>query len=187
MIEPEKQPPSISRQCQLLGLSRSSFYYKPQPIKVEDLKLMRKIDELYLQHPCWGSRSMVRQLERQGIIANRKHIQRLMRLMGIEAVYPKPRTSRPHPEHKIYPYLLRNLTIDRPNQVWATDITWGDENFPRRYSIIQPFMFQNHTVYPGVGCRVSVPDTPILTPDTRHLKPIKYGTKIGPIYKSIWA
>lgn len=85
---------------------------------------MRKIDELYLQHPCWGSRSMVRQLERQGIIANRKHIQRLMRLMGIEAVYPKPRTSRPHPEHKIYPYLLRNLTIDRPNQVWATDITY---------------------------------------------------------------
>ena len=124
MIEPEKQPPSISRQCQLLDLSRSSFYYKPQPIKAEDLKLMRKIDELYLQHPCWGSRSMVRQLERQGIIANRKHIQRLMRLMGIEAVYPKPRTSRPHPEHKIYPYLLRNLTIDRPNQVWATDITY---------------------------------------------------------------
>jgi putative transposase len=124
MIEPEKKKPSISRQCQLLDLNRSSFYYNPQPIKAEDLKLMRKIDELYLQHPCWGSRSMARQLGRQGISANRKRIQRLMRLMGIEAVYPKPRTSRPHPEHKIYPYLLRNLTIDRPNQVWATDITY---------------------------------------------------------------
>ena len=124
MIEPEKHEPSISCQCQLLGLSRSSFYYQPQPIKAEDLSLMRKIDELYLQHPCWGSRSMARQLERQGVNANRKRIQRLMRLMGIEAVYPKPRTSRPHPEHKIYPYLLRNLTIDRPNQVWAADITY---------------------------------------------------------------
>jgi len=124
MIEPEKHEPSISRQCQLLGLSRSSFYYEPQPIKAEDLNLMRKIDELYLQHPCWGSRSMVRQLDRQGISANRKRVQRLMRLMGIEAVYPKPRTSRPHPQHKIYPYLLRNLVIERPNQVWAADITY---------------------------------------------------------------
>jgi putative transposase len=124
MIEPEKQELSISRQCQLLGLARSSFYYVPQPVKAEDLDLMRKIDELYLQHPCWGSRSMARQLKRQGIDANRKRIQRLMRLMGIEAVYPKPRTSRPHPQHRIYPYLLRGLSIDRPNQVWAADITY---------------------------------------------------------------
>jgi putative transposase len=108
----------------LLGLNRSSFYYTPLAVKAEDLKLMRKIDELYLQHPCWGSRSMVRQLGREGTVVNRKHVQRLMRLMGIEAVYPKPRTSRPHPEHRIFPYLLRNLTIDRPNQVWATDITY---------------------------------------------------------------
>jgi len=85
---------------------------------------MRKIDELYLQNPSSGSRTISRQLGRQGIIANRKRVQRLMRLMGIEAVYPKPRTSRPHPEHKIYPYLLRGLTINRTNQVWATDITY---------------------------------------------------------------
>lgn len=124
MIEPQRQEPSISRQCQLIDLSRSSFYYKPVPVKAEDLNLMRKIDELYLQHPCWGSRSMVRQLKRGGIIVNRKHVQRLMRLMGIEAVYPKPRTSRPHPEHRIFPYLLRNLVIDHPNQVWAADITY---------------------------------------------------------------
>lgn len=115
---------SISQQCKILGINRSSYYYKPKPVKPEDLKLMRKIDELYTEQPSRGSRSIARQLRRQGIKVNRKRVQRLMRLMGIEAVYPKPRTSRPHPEHKIYPYLLRNLTIDQPNQVWATDITY---------------------------------------------------------------
>jgi len=85
---------------------------------------MRKIDELYLANPSSGSRTISRQLGRQGITANRKRVQRLMQLMGIEAVYPKPRTSRPHPQHKIYPYLLRGLTINRTNQVWATDITY---------------------------------------------------------------
>jgi putative transposase len=102
----------------MLGVNRSSYYYRPKPIKPEDLELMRIIDELYLQNPCPGSRSLSRQLRRQGKKVNRKKVQRLMRLMGIEAVYPKPRTTRPHPQHKVYPYLLRNLTIDRPNQVW---------------------------------------------------------------------
>jgi putative transposase len=124
MIEPSNQQLSISRQCEIMGVSRSSYYYQPKPISQEDLELMRKIDELYLQNPSSGSRTISRQLERQGIIVNRKKVQRLMRLMGIEAVYPKPRTSRPHPEHKVYPYLLRGLTINRPNQVWATDITF---------------------------------------------------------------
>ena len=124
MIEPELREPSISRQCQLLGLSRSSFYYEPCPINPEDLDLMRLIDEQYLKTPTYGSRSMARHFRRQGRKVNRKRIQRLMRLMGIEAIYPKPHTSRPHPEHKIYPYLLRNLTIDHANQVWATDITY---------------------------------------------------------------
>jgi len=124
MIEPMYKLLSISQQCKILGINRSSYYYKPKPVKPEDLKLMRKIDELYTEQPSRGSRSIARQLRRQGIKVNRKRVQRLMRLMGIEAVYPKPRTSRPHPEHKIYPYLLRNLTIDQPNQVWATDITY---------------------------------------------------------------
>jgi len=125
MIEPKNQKLSISRQCKVLNVSRSSFYYHPKPIKQEDLDLMRKIDELYLENPSSGSRTIRRQLKRQGIIASRKKIQRLMRLMGIEAVYPKPRTSRPHPQHRVYPYLLRNLTINRPNQVWAADITYS--------------------------------------------------------------
>ena len=124
MIEPLNQQLSISRQCCLLGVSRSSFYYRPKPINPKDLDLMRKIDELYLQDPTSGSPSIKRQLRRQGIRVNRKRIQRLMRLMGIEAVYPKPRTSRPHPQHRIYPYLLRDMTIEQPNKVWAADITY---------------------------------------------------------------
>lgn len=124
MIDPSNQQLSISRQCEIVGVSRSSYYYQPMPISQEELELMRKIDELYLANPSSGSRTISRQLDRQGITANRKRVQRLMRLMGIEAVYPKPRTSQPHPQHKIYPYLLRGLTINRTNQVWATDITY---------------------------------------------------------------
>jgi putative transposase len=124
MIEPEKQTLSVSRQCRLLSISRSSFYYKQKPGRPEDLELMRLIDEQYLKAPCWGSRSMRNYLRRLGYKVNRKRIQRLMRTMGLEAIYPKPRTSRLHPEHRVYPYLLRNLIIDRPNQVWTADITY---------------------------------------------------------------
>ncbi|NCO53570.1 MAG: IS3 family transposase, partial [Deltaproteobacteria bacterium] len=123
MIEPRHEP-SISRQCRLLGISRSSFYYVPRPMDSEDLELMRLIDEQYLKTPFFGSRSMARHFRRQGRKVNRKRIQRLMQLMGIEAIYPKPHTSRPHPEHQIYPYLLRDLTIDHADQVWAADITY---------------------------------------------------------------
>ncbi|MCP4374476.1 MAG: IS3 family transposase, partial [Deltaproteobacteria bacterium] len=124
MIDPAHQNLSISRQCRLLNINRSTYYYKKKPIKLEDLKLMELIDKQYLKTPTWGSRSMRNHLRRLGYKVNRKRVQRLMRLMGLEAIYPKPRTSRPHPAHKVYPYLLRNLTIDRPNQVWAADITY---------------------------------------------------------------
>jgi len=124
MIDTFDQQLSVSRQCEMMGVSRSSYYYKPKPINLDELELMRQIDELYLDNPSSGSRTISRQLGRQGIPVNRKRVQRLMRLMGIEAVYPKPRTSRPHPQHKIYPYQLRGLTINRTNQVWATDITY---------------------------------------------------------------
>jgi putative transposase len=124
MIDASHRRLSIAGQCRLLNITRSSFYYKKKPIKPEDLELMRLIDEQYLKTPSWGSRSMRNHLRRLGYKVNRKRIQRLMRIMGLEAIYPKPRTSRPHPEHKVYPYLLRNLTIDHPNQVWAADITY---------------------------------------------------------------
>jgi len=115
---------SISSQCRLLDISRSSFYYKPKPMKKEDLELMRLIDEQFLKTPTWGSRSMTNHLRRLGYKINRKRVQRFMRIMGLEPIYPKPRTSRPHPDHKVYPYLLRDLTINRPNHVWAADITY---------------------------------------------------------------
>jgi putative transposase len=105
-------------------------------MKPEDLDLMRKIDELYTDDPSRGSRSIKRQLKRQGIRVNRKRIQRLMRLMGIEAVYPKPRTTRRHPGHKVYPYLLRDMTVERPNQVWAADITYVPMNRGFMYLVV---------------------------------------------------
>jgi putative transposase len=124
MVDPAELRLSIARQCWLLDIQRSSFYHKAKAIKAEDLELMRLIDEQYLRTPIWGSRSMRNYLRRLGYKINRKRVQRFMRLMGLEAIYPKPRTSRPHPEHKIYPYLLRNLSIDHPNQVWTADITY---------------------------------------------------------------
>jgi putative transposase len=115
---------SIRHQCRLLGLSRSGVYRTPLPASDDDLTLMRRIDELFTARPFLGSRRMARMLSEEGATINRKRVQRLMRKMGIEALGPKPRTSRPAPGHRIYPYLLRSMTIDRPNQVWAADITY---------------------------------------------------------------
>ena len=112
------------RQCELLGLCRSSLYYQPEPISPADLRLMRRIDELHLAHPFLGARRLARMLRREGFDAGRRHVGTLMRLMGIEAIYQKKRTSIPGKGHKIYPYLLRNVAIERPNQAWAADITY---------------------------------------------------------------
>ncbi len=115
---------SLSRQCRLLRISRSSFYYAPKGESPQNLALMRRIDELFLKYPFYGSRQMARQLRREGIEAGRHRVRRLMRLMGLEAIYQAPRTSQPHPAHRIYPYLLTGMAIDRPNQVWCADITY---------------------------------------------------------------
>ena len=114
---------SLSRQCRLLSISRSSFYYVLKGESPENLALMRRIDELFLKYPFYGSRQMVRQLRRQGNCVGRHRVRRLMRLMGLEAIYQAPRTSAPHPAHRVYPYLLKGMAIDRPNQVWCADIT----------------------------------------------------------------
>jgi putative transposase len=115
---------SIRRQCALLGVARSGVYRAPRPANDNDLALMRRIDELYTAWPFLGSRRMMALLRAEGHGINRKRVQRLMRQMGIAALGPKPRTSKPAPGHKIFPYLLRNLVIERPNHVWAADITY---------------------------------------------------------------
>jgi len=115
---------SVRRQCELLRVSRSGLYYEPEPTSPEELALMRRLDELHLKYPFYGSRKLADALRKEGREANRKRIQRLMRLMGIESMAPKPKTSEPHPEHVRYPYLLRGLKISRVDQVWATDITY---------------------------------------------------------------
>ena len=115
---------SVVRQCQLLGVSRSSFYYRAKGTSPRDLTLMREIDRQYLETPFYGSRRMRASLERQGKPVSRKRVQRLMRLMGLRAIYRQPRTSRPAPEQRVYPYLLRGASITKPNQVWAADITY---------------------------------------------------------------
>jgi putative transposase len=124
MIEPEHPKLSTARQCRLLGLPRSSCYHRPRPKPAEDLALMRVIDEVFLAQPVFGSRQMTRWLRRQGYKINRKRVRRLMRLMGLAALYPKPNLSRSRAGQPVYPYLLRQLNVERPNQVWATDITY---------------------------------------------------------------
>jgi len=115
---------SLSRQCRLLTISRSSFYYAPKGESLENLALMRTLDALFLKYPFYGSRQMVRQLRREGVRVGRHRVRRLMRLMGLAAIYQTPRTSEPHPEHRVYPYLLKGLAIERPDQVWCADITY---------------------------------------------------------------
>ena len=126
-VEKEHPNLSIHRQCQLLDLCRSSFYRNSQMTgqeSPENLELMRAIDKEYTAHPFYGSRQMRNVLRRKGYKINRKRVQRLMRRMGLQSVAPKPGTSKPHPGHKVYPYLLRNLIIDHPDQVRCTDITY---------------------------------------------------------------
>ena len=124
MISRDHPDLSLSRQCQVFSISRSSFYYELKSESLENLSLMRRIDELFLKYPFYGSRQMVRQLCRENIHVGRHRVRRLMRLMGLQAIYQAPRTSDPHPEHRIYPYLLRNMKITRPNHVWCADITY---------------------------------------------------------------
>ena len=123
MIDPTHKL-SIMRQAQVLAISRASAYYTPQPTAEADLALMRIIDRLHLEYPFMGARMLRDQLNRRGFMVGRKHVATLMRTMGIEALYRRANTSKRHPGHKVYPYLLRGLAIERPNQVWAMDMTY---------------------------------------------------------------
>jgi putative transposase len=124
LVEPGHSELSVRRQCELLGLNRSSLYYEPATETAENLRLMRRIDEQYTAHPFYGSRKMTRWLQTQGEVVNRKRVQRLMQVMGLEAIYPKPKLSVADRGHRIFPYLLRDGSIERADQVWSTDITY---------------------------------------------------------------
>jgi putative transposase len=123
-VEPDEEQLSLRRQCELLGISRASLYYQAVSESAENLRLMRRIDEQYTRCPFYGSRRLTAWLQGQGFEVNRKRVVRLMRQMGLEAVYPKPRLSQPGEGHKIYPYRLQEVKVERANQVWSTDITY---------------------------------------------------------------
>lgn len=124
LITKEDKVISLRRQCELLRINRSSLYYQPQGVSEEDLQLMNLLDEQYTKTPFYGVRRMRESLQRLGYEIGKDRVRTLLRGMGLMAVYPKPKTSKPHPGHKIYPYLLKGVEIIRPNQVWSTDITY---------------------------------------------------------------
>ncbi len=124
MTERDHRTLSLSAQCRLLALNRSTLYYQPSGHSAETLGLMRRIDELYLSYPFYGSRQMARHLGREGVTVGRHRVRRLMRLLGLEAIYRKPRTTVANPEHRVYPYLLRGVAIERANHAWCADITY---------------------------------------------------------------
>ena len=124
MVDPADVALSLTRQCRLVSIARSSFYYEGKDESLFNVQLRRRIDEQLLETPFYGSRQMTRWLRRQEIWVSRKRVRRLMRRLGLQAIFQRPRTSQPHPEHRIYPYLLRDLAIMRPNQVWCSDVTY---------------------------------------------------------------
>ena len=124
MIQRDHPDLSISQQCKLVQLSRSAFYYTPVGIDTETLAMMKEIDRVFTKYPFFGSRQIAAYLRREGKVVGRHRVRRLMAKMGLEAIYKRPRTSQPHPQHPVYPYLLRKVQIDQPNQVWCADITF---------------------------------------------------------------
>lgn len=124
MVQRDHPELSISRQCKLVNLSRSAFYYTPVGVDAETLAMMKEIDRVFTKYPFFGSRQIAAYLRREGTVVGRHRVRRLMAKMGLEAIYKRPRTSQRHPQHPVYPYLLRKMQIDRPNQVWCADITY---------------------------------------------------------------
>ena len=124
MIQRHHPDLSISQQCKLVRLSRSAFYYTPVGIDTATLSMMKEIDRVFTKYPFFGSRQIAAYLRREGTIVGRHRVRRLMAMMGLGAIYKRPRTSQPHPQHPVFLYLLRKMQIDRPNQVWCADITF---------------------------------------------------------------
>lgn len=150
MITAEHKLPVV-RQCELIALAPSTFYYKPEPVSEIDLALMLRLDQLHLEMPFAGSRMLRDRLREEGHRIGRKHVATLMRRMGLEALYRKPRLSKKHPHHKVYPYLLRGLTIDRANHVWCADISY----IPMRHGFLYLFAIMDWATRRIVAWRLS--------------------------------
>ena len=145
MIKPDHPKLSLSAQCRVLNISRSTLYFRPLPASEETLALMKSIDKLFTKYPFFGSRQIAVSLARDGVKAGRHRVRRLMRLMGLEAVYKRPKTSQPHPAHPVFPYLLKGMEITRPNQVWCSDITFDGK------SILDRFLLRLTPRQPGLS------------------------------------
>ena len=141
----EKEKLPVTGQCKLLELNRSGVYYKPAPLSERDIELMRQIDEIHLQYPFYGSRKIRDELWSKGYDLGRDKVRRLMRLMGVEALYIKPKLSLAHPGHVKYPYQLRNLEIDRANQVWAADISGPQQAIRKTNNRELPFKCRKYS------------------------------------------
>ena len=124
IIKPDHKDLSIAKQCKVLKLNRSSYHYQGKPMDADTLSIMGEIDKIFTEYPFYGSRRITASLNRKGIKIGRHRVRRLMRIMSLAVIYKRPNTSKPHPDHKIFPYLLRDMTIDQLNQVWCSDITY---------------------------------------------------------------
>jgi putative transposase len=171
MIDTSHELP-VTRQAELLNISRSNVYYLPRAVPDADLALMRRIDELHLNYPFAGARMLRAMLRLEGMMAGRRHVGTLMEKMGIEAIYRKRNTSKPHPEHRIYPYLLRDLVIDRPNQVWATDLTY----IPMRRGFVYLVAIIDWATRKVLAHRLSITMTPDFCVEALNEAIAKYGT-----------
>ena len=135
LVESMVGAPSLRAQCRLVGVSRSGYYYEARAESVENLRLMRRLDELHVRHPVYGSPRLTAELQREGWEVNERRVVRLMRVMGVQAIYPRRTTSQPQPGHRIYPYLLRGKTVTGPDQVWSADITYIPMRFGYMYLV----------------------------------------------------
>lgn len=171
MIDKSHELP-ITRQAELLNISRSNVYYLPPAVSQSDLALMRRMDELHLNYPFAGARMLSAMLGLEGMVTGRKHVGTLMAKMGIEAIYRKRNTSKAHPQHRIYPYLLRDLVIDRPNQVWATDLTY----IPMRRGFVYLVAIIDWATRKVLAHRVSISMTTDFCIDALNEAIAKYGS-----------
>ena len=186
LIDQQHPDISITRQCQLLGISRSSYYYRPAEASEENLRYMRLIDEQYLKTPFFGYRQMTRWLTGQGYRVNHKRVARLMRLMGLQGAVPGPHTSKPHPENKIYPYLLKGMRLTHANLVWSTDLTYVPVSTGFMYLTAIIDWYSRYVVAWGISNTMDVhASVDVLDEALQHAQPVISNTDQGSQFTTV--